>query len=94
MHLALVALALVLPAAASAEAPVASRAAKSAASARLCQDPFKMRPARTPPAARLRRLGELPPGDLTLTVVNQVGDCIEPVVVRQGFGAVGSGKGR
>jgi hypothetical protein len=84
MRLALVALALALPAASSAEAP----AAKTAAPARLCLDPFKVTPVKAPAAPQLKRLGELPPGNLTLTVVNQVGDCIEPVVVRQGFGAM------
>jgi hypothetical protein len=45
-----------------------------------------VRPARDRRPARAKRLGELPPGDLTLTVLNRVGDCIEPVTVRQGYG--------
>jgi hypothetical protein len=50
---------------------------------------MKPRTTRSPEASRPRRLGELPGGDLTLAVVNQVGDCMEPVVVRQGIGAFG-----
>ena len=84
MRLALVALALALPASAAADAPPPSKAAK--APARLCRDALKLIPARDPAAARVRRLGELPPGDLTLTVVNEVGGCIEPVTIRQGYG--------
>jgi hypothetical protein len=87
MRLALVALALALPAASSAEAPVRTRPGPAAVPSRLCGDDLKVREARSPEAQRLKRLGELPSGDLTLTVVNRVGDCIEPVVVRQGIGA-------
>jgi len=103
MRLALVALALTLPAASSAEAPgsqaaPASRALASPSSAslpsRICANDLRPRTARSPDSAKLRRLGELPPGDLTLTVVNQVGDCIEPVVVRQGYGGLDSRPGR
>jgi hypothetical protein len=94
MRLALVALVLALPAASSAEAPAARPAAKAAAPGRICSDAMRVRQAGSPAAPQLRRLGELPPGNLTLTVVNQVGDCIEPVVVRQGFGAMDSGTGR
>ncbi|MEA3065467.1 MAG: hypothetical protein QOJ27_1919 [Sphingomonadales bacterium] len=88
MRLPLVALALALPVASAAEAPAARPAAKAAVPARLCSDALRARDARSPAAAQLRRLGELPPGDLTLTVVHQIGDCIEPLVVRQGIGAV------
>jgi hypothetical protein len=101
MRLALVALALTLPAASSAEAPASSaapaatRAAGAFVPSRICGDSIKPRTARSPEPSKLRRLGELPPGDLTLTVVNRVGDCIEPVVVRQGYGgAAESGSGR
>lgn len=55
---------------------------------RICQDDLKVRPIRSPEAAKPRRLGELPSGDLTLTVLNRVGDCIEPVTVRQGYGGL------
>jgi hypothetical protein len=37
-------------------------------------------------AAGLRRLGELPPGNLHLTVVREVDGCHEPVIVRYGIG--------
>lgn len=94
MRLALFALALTIPAQSSA-LPVQSppgpshRIARDAVPARLCHDAMKVRPVRSPEAATPRRLGELPSGDLTLTVVNRVGDCIEPVIVRQGFGLGG-----
>jgi hypothetical protein len=109
MRLALVALAFTFPAASSAEAPPsparASAEAPAQASAlpradgrlvpsRLCRDDMKPRNAQSLEAARLRRLGELPPGDLTLTVVNQVGECMEPIVVRQGVGGLDGRPGR
>jgi hypothetical protein len=107
MRLALVALVLTLPAASSAEAPASparraappaqaslSRAAGSFVPSRICWDEMKPRTARAPEEAKLRPLGELPPGDLTLAVVNQVGECIEPVIVRQGVGAFDGGPGR
>ena len=95
MRVAFLTLALTLPAASSAlpaaspqqaEAPYLGAAATPS---RLCRDDMKVRPVRSPDAAKARRLGELPPGDLTLTVVNRVGDCIEPVIVRQGVGDLG-----
>jgi len=96
MRLAVFALALTLPAASSA-LPASSpphRPAASAVPSRLCGDAMKVRPIRSPEAAKPRRLGELPPGDLTLTVLNRVGDCIEPATVRQGYGALDSRPGR
>jgi hypothetical protein len=53
---------------------------------------MKVRPTRTDPPTRARRLAELPAGDLTLTVLNRVGDCIEPSIVRQGYGALEQGR--
>jgi hypothetical protein len=53
---------------------------------------MRVRHALSPEAAGLKRLGELPSGNLTLTVVNQVGDCIEPATVRQGYGAMERGR--
>ena len=94
MRLAFLAFALALPAA-SAALPAASptaaphRLARSFAPARFCRDEMKVRPIRAPDGPKARRLGELPPGDLTLTVVDRVGDCIEPRVVRQGVGGLG-----
>jgi hypothetical protein len=35
------------------------------------------------------RLGELPPGDLILSVLRGSDGCFKPVIVRQGFGAAG-----
>jgi hypothetical protein len=94
MRLALLALASTLPAASSAlPAAPASAAPKGPPTAEipalLCSDGLKARPVGSPRAAKPRRLGELPPGDLTLTVLNRAGDCIEPVTVRQGFGGPG-----
>lgn len=95
MRLAVLALALALPAASSAlpsaspPTPEPRRFGDPAVPSRLCGDAMKVRPIRSPEAAKPKRLGELPPGDLTLTVVNRVGDCIEPVTVRQGFGPGG-----
>lgn len=108
MRLALVALALTLPAASSAEAPASQapraapsaeapalpRAAGSFTPSRICRDDLMFRHAQSPEAAKSRRLGELPPGDLTLAVMNRVGDCIEPVIVRQGVGGFDGGPGR
>ena len=87
MRLALVALALALPAAAPAEAPVPPKARQAAALAPLCGQDLKVRPVRSREGPRAKRLGELPPADLTLTVLNRVGGCIEPMTVRQGYGA-------
>ena len=99
MRLAFLALALTLPAASSAlPAPPAAQAPHrlggSATPSRICRDDMKVRPIRSPEVAKPRRLGELPPGDLTLTVLNRVGDCIEPVIVRQGIGGFDGGPGR
>jgi hypothetical protein len=77
-----------LPAASPPQAPPPLRSA-AAIPSRLCDDALKVRPVRSPDAAKPKRLGELPPGDLTLAVVNRVGDCIEPVIVRQGIGDFG-----
>jgi hypothetical protein len=93
MRLAFLALALTVPAPSSA-LPAASpqavqRVAQSAMPSRICSDDLKVRPVRSAEAARSKRLGELPPGDLTLAVLNRIGDCIEPVTVRQGYGLGG-----
>jgi hypothetical protein len=100
MRLAFLALASILPAASSA-LPAASppaaaphRFADNPIPSRFCRDELKERPIRSPDAARPKRLGELPSGDLTLAVLNRVGDCIEPVTIRQGFGALGDRPGR
>jgi hypothetical protein len=90
MRLALVALALALPAGSSAEAPARPGAGAAAALAPICGRDMKVRPVRAGETPRLRRLDELPAGSLTLAVVNRVGDCIEPVTVRHGYGALGS----
>jgi hypothetical protein len=92
MRLALAALVLTLPAASPAGTPAPAGGVQ--APAPICGQDLKLRPARLREAPRSRRLGELPSGGLTLTVVNRVGKCIEPVVVRQGYGALADGKGR
>lgn len=90
MRLALAALALATPAASAAGPPPALKSAPSAAPARLCHDEFRVYDARRqrpkPPPLRARPLAELPPGDLLLAVINEVGGCIERVKVRQGYG--------
>ena len=92
MRLAFVALVLTLPAEAPAGTPAPSKAGRTAALAPICGQDLKARPVRAREAPRTKRLGELPPADLTLAVVNRVGDCIEPVIVRQGYGAFGQGR--
>ncbi|HYE27264.1 MAG TPA: hypothetical protein VEA61_03380 [Allosphingosinicella sp.] len=94
MRLALVALALTVPGASAAGTPAPPKAGQTAAPAPLCRHDLKVRPARIRDAPRVKRLGELPSGDLTLTVVNRVGNCIEPVTVRQGYGAMSDGPAR
>jgi hypothetical protein len=96
MRVAFLTLALALPAASSAlpaasppQAAAPHRTADAAVPSRFCRDDMKERPIRSPDSARPKRLGELPPADLTLTVLNRVGDCIEPVIVRQGVGDFG-----
>lgn len=96
MRLAFLALALTYPAASSAlpaapqsPAPAAQRFESGTMPSRFCRDDMKVRPIRSPESARPKRLGDLPPGDLTLTVLNRVGDCIEPATVRQGYGGFG-----
>jgi hypothetical protein len=41
-----------------------------------------------------KRLGELPPGSLYLSVDRQVDGCRQPVIVRYGIGAVGGAPAR
>jgi hypothetical protein len=77
-----------LPAAAAptkAQAPVqpADRIAKPLDET--CNNPMRYH-AETPETAKSRKLGDLPPGDLLLSVYNQVEGCSEPVIVRYGDG--------
>ena len=51
-----------------------------------CRRP-SLRPAETPIPKEAKRLGELPPGDLILTVYREIDGCLEPVIVRQDVGA-------
>ncbi len=46
-----------------------------------------VRQARGKQQVRSQKLGELPPGDLSLAVVREVNGCPQPTVVRQGYGA-------
>lgn len=87
MRLAFLVLALALPAVSAAEAPAPPMTGQTAGLAPICGQDLKVRPIRSREGPRAQRLGELPPADLTLTVVNRVGPCIEPVTVRQGYGA-------
>ena len=43
-------------------------------------------PADAPATPEAKRLGELPPGDLLLSVYREVDGCMEPVIVRYGDG--------
>ena len=43
-----------------------------------------LRPAGTDMGAEMKRLDELPPGDLVLAVYNEVDGCMEPVIVSHG----------
>ena len=43
-------------------------------------------PADVPATPEAKRLGELPPGDLILTVYREVDGCMEPMIVRYGEG--------
>ena len=90
---------LLAPAAASADSPLrraptqapAPAPAASAAQSANCQAPTIReadRDSRQP--TRPQSLGELPAGNLYLTVQRDVDGCIEPVLVRQGFGSQGS----
>jgi hypothetical protein len=89
MRLLLFTAALALPAASSAgPAPADSRSAEAAAASREdCPTDPNLHQADTPGPALVHRLGELPPGNLTLTVMREVDGCIEPVIVRYGIGA-------
>jgi hypothetical protein len=40
--------------------------------------------AETPPRAEVKRLDELPQGDVILSVYNEVDGCMAPVIVRYG----------
>ena len=44
------------------------------------------------PSPRAQRLGDLPPGDLHLTVERQVNGCHQPVVVSRNIGELGFGR--
>ena len=51
-----------------------------------CDGQIRPRHAGERPRAEARRLDELPPGDLYLTVWRRVDGCVGPVLVRQGYG--------
>ena len=53
-----------------------------------CQD-LGVQHARKDGKGEVKRLGELPPGDLVLTVMQGTGRCFRPVIVRRGIGAAG-----
>lgn len=77
-----------------AAAPVSGPAGTSAlAQAGKCPD---LRPRLVRPAGESgpRRLGDLPPGRLELTVYREVDGCPIPAVLREGIGGAGTGAGR
>ena len=55
---------------------------------RPCQD-LRGQHAQKDGKGEAKRLGELPPGDLVLTVMQGTGRCFRPVIVRRGIGAAG-----
>ena len=73
--------------------PVAGSAAPPAAATRAhsCASEGIQWAQRTEKRAEIKRLGELPPGAMVLTVVRKVEGCARPVVVRYGIGAIGPG---
>jgi len=80
-----------LPAAAAPRDSVRVEVGRSPAGpiGRLRQDSCKrpdVHQAEAPKAAESRKLGELPPGDLILTVYREVDGCIDPLIVRYGDG--------
>ena len=87
-HLILAA-ALLLPAASPVAAPSASMLERTKfAGDRIGCLSSRVRHADVAGTARYNRLGDLPPGDLQLAVVREVDGCQEPVIVRQGYGAL------
>ena len=66
------------PAAAPAVAPVIAAASDKC--------PETMHRADTDRRPAVRRLDQLPPGRLELTVLREMGNCPEPVVLREGIG--------
>jgi hypothetical protein len=95
MRILILAAALALPAgssvaqpAASAPAPVLGNPTKFAGARLDCvanRVQHTVQPWQKP---AFNRLGELPAGDLHLAVMREVEGCQEPVIVRQGFGAL------
>ena len=88
MRLRPIVLAVFVSAATSAAAPPESAPAQPSSDQRApwCHN-NNVRHAQGEPGADARRLGELPPGDLYLTVDRMVGRCRGPVLVREGYGA-------
>ena len=90
MRLVILAAALALPASSLAQPPRPAPAHNpdKFAGARLDCMSSRIQHARPGAKARFNRLGELPSGDLQLAVVRQIEGCQEPVIVRQGYGAL------
>ena len=65
-------------------APTAA-AADYKAPAKHCRD--ALHPADAPGRSAPKKLGELPPGQLVLTVYRQENGCPKPLIVRQNIGA-------
>ena len=94
MRLLFIMVALAVPSASSvaetpkrAQAPVLENPGMPIAGRRECRRP-NVHPAEGK-KGKFNRLGELPPGDLVLTVYRDVDGCPDPVIVRQGYGFVG-----
>lgn len=80
-----------LPLAAGAAAPTATVEVilpdEAASVADRCDPIRNVRRADTPAATGAQRLIDLPPGNLDLAVMRRIGDCPEPVTIREGYGA-------
>jgi hypothetical protein len=90
--LCLAALGIAAEAAAAPPAAGLAPGARNRVTGELC-DPARTVQAERRESPRLRKLGELPPGNVVLTVVREVGGggCAAPVIVRYGVGGGADG---
>ncbi|HEX8668936.1 MAG TPA: hypothetical protein VF727_11270 [Allosphingosinicella sp.] len=70
------------------EPPAQAIPGQTASADARCQD-FRVRTIRETAPPKASRLGELPDGKLVLSVWQEIGGCVEPVIVRQGIGSLG-----
>ena len=89
MRVAILTAMLILAAAPAAARPVAPVQPRFSADARECYGDIVHYAGKDEKVAA-RRLGELPPGNLILSVVRDIAGCQRPVIVRYGIGAGGT----